>query len=244
MIRRKLEEIGSILYRNLCYPLVRIGTESRTRSIMKQGSYLNKGSVLEGNNYIGKNTCLSNVRVGYGSYVNNGCDMSNTRIGRYTSIGAGVTTELGSHPLDGKHVALHPAFYSSGAALGYSYAGRDTYKEMKYLDEEAHIQVMIGNDVWIGNRVSILEGVTIGDGAVVAAGALVAGDLEPYGIYAGVPARKIRSRFSGDRIKALLESKWWDLSEEEIKKLAAAGKFDDVDDFLNIGEAAGEAADE
>ena len=240
MIRRKLEEAGSVLYRNLCYPFVRMGVEARTHSIMKQGSYLNKGSVLEGNNYIGRNTCLSNVRVGYGSYVNSGCDMSNTRIGKYTSIGAGVTTELGSHPLDGKHAALHPAFYSTEAALGYSYAVRDTYKEMKYLDEKEHIQVVIGNDVWIGNRVSILEGVTIGDGAVVAAGALVAGDLEPYGIYAGVPARKIRSRFSGDRIKALLESKWWDLSEEEIKKLAAAGKLDDIDVFLNGGEAAGE----
>ena len=232
MIRRKLEEIGSILYRNLCYPFVRIGVESRTHSIMKQGSYLNKGSVLEGNNYIGKNTCLSNVRVGYGSYVNSGCDISNTKIGRYTSIGAGVTTELGSHPLDGEHVALHPAFYSSKAALGYSYANRDTYKEMKYLDEEKNIQIMIGNDVWIGNRVSILEGVTIGDGAVVAAGALVTKDLEPYGIYAGVPAGKIRSRFSDDRIKVLLERKWWDLSEEEIKKLAVAGRFDDIDYFL------------
>ncbi|MBR6486041.1 MAG: hypothetical protein IKT17_05045, partial [Lachnospiraceae bacterium] len=94
MIKRKLEEIGSALYRNICYPFVRMGVESRTRSIIRQGSYLDKGSVLEGRNYIGRNVRLSNVRVGYGSYVNNGCDISNVRIGRFTSIGSRVTTEL------------------------------------------------------------------------------------------------------------------------------------------------------
>lgn len=231
MIRRKLEEIGSMIYRHICYPFVRIAIETRTKSIMKQGSYMNRGSVLEGRNYIGRDTSLSNVRVGYGSYVNSRSDISNTRIGKYTSIGAGVTTELGSHPLDGKHVALHPAFYSGKAALGYSYATSDSYDEMKYIDEKSHIQVIIGNDVWIGNNVSILEGVTIGDGAVVAAGSVITKDIEPYGIYAGVPAKKIRSRFAEDEIDRLLKIKWWDKREEEIHNMAEAKMFDDIKTF-------------
>lgn len=232
MLKRKLQEIGSILYRNICYPFVRMRTESGTGSIMKQGSYLNKGSVLEGRNYIGRDTRLSNVRVGYGSYVNNLCDLSNARIGRYTSIGTRVTTELGSHPLDGKHAALHPAFYSSAGALGYTYSDKDTYTEMKYLDEGSGIQVIIGNDVWIGNNVSILEGVTIGDGAVIAAGAVVTQDIEPYAIYAGVPARRIRDRFTGDKADSLLKLKWWDMEEDMIKGLVNKGLFDDVDRLL------------
>ena len=48
--------------------------------------------------------------------------------------------------------------------------------------------VRIGDGAWIGAGATILPGVTIGDGAVVAAGAVVRGDLEPHGLYAGVPA--------------------------------------------------------
>ncbi len=53
----------------------------------------------------------------------------------------------------------------------------------------------IGNDVWIGYGAIIMQGVTIGDGVIVAAGAVVVKDMEPYCIYGGNPARKIRERF-------------------------------------------------
>ncbi|CAN5330616.1 N/A [soil metagenome] len=52
--------------------------------------------------------------------------------------------------------------------------------------------VNIEDGVWIGANVTILPGVTIGRGAVVAAGAVVANDLEPNGLYAGVPAVRKR----------------------------------------------------
>jgi acetyltransferase-like isoleucine patch superfamily enzyme len=199
---------------------------------MESGSYLNKGSVLEGRNYIGRDTCLSNVRVGYGSVVNRECDLANTVIGKYTSLGSRVTTELGSHPLDGRHVALHTAFYSTAAVHGYTYAVKDTYSDEKYLDENKHVQVVIGNDVWIGNNVSIVEGATIGDGAAIAAGSVVTGNIDPYGIYGGVPAKKIRSRFPDDSIASLLKSKWWDKDESELRSMTEAGLFDDVMDFI------------
>ena len=54
--------------------------------------------------------------------------------------------------------------------------------------------VHIGNDVWIGDRVMIMPGVHIGDGSVIGAGAVVTGDIPPYSIAVGVPARVIRSR--------------------------------------------------
>ena len=232
MLKRKLREIGSILYRHICYPFIRMGLELKTRSVMEQGSYLNKGSVLEGRNYIGKDTRLSNVRVGYGSVVNRECDLANTVIGRYCSVGSRIITELGSHPLDGKHVATHTAFYSTAAVHGYTYAKKDSYTDEKYIDETKHIQVVIGNDVWIGNDVIIVEGVTIGDGAAIAAGSVIVGDVEPYGIYGGVPAKKIKSRFPDETVKDLLMSKWWDKNEDEIKSLVQSGSFDDVDLFL------------
>jgi maltose O-acetyltransferase len=52
--------------------------------------------------------------------------------------------------------------------------------------------ICIGDGVWIGAGSLILPGVTVGDGAIIAAGAVVAHDCAPDGIYAGVPARRVK----------------------------------------------------
>jgi acetyltransferase-like isoleucine patch superfamily enzyme len=62
---------------------------------------------------------------------------------------------------------------------------------------------IIGDDVWIGYGSIILSGVHIGNGAIIAAGSLVVKDVEPYAIYGGVPAKKLKERFDTieDRIE-------------------------------------------
>jgi maltose O-acetyltransferase len=52
--------------------------------------------------------------------------------------------------------------------------------------------VTVGAGCWVGARCLILPGVTIGDGCIVAAGSTVRDDCEPNGVYAGVPARRVR----------------------------------------------------
>lgn len=52
--------------------------------------------------------------------------------------------------------------------------------------------ITVGDGCWIGARAVILPGVTIGDGCVIAAGAVVSKDCAPNGLYAGVPARRIK----------------------------------------------------
>jgi acetyltransferase-like isoleucine patch superfamily enzyme len=54
------------------------------------------------------------------------------------------------------------------------------------------LPVTIGSGCWIGARALILADVTIGDGCVIAAGAVVTSDCAPDGLYAGVPARRVR----------------------------------------------------
>jgi acetyltransferase-like isoleucine patch superfamily enzyme len=54
--------------------------------------------------------------------------------------------------------------------------------------------IEIGDRVWIGSRATILKGVSIGEGAVVAAGSTVVGDVQPWSIVGGVPAKHIRER--------------------------------------------------
>ena len=56
--------------------------------------------------------------------------------------------------------------------------------------------VIIRKDCWIGANVTILKGVTIEEGCVVAAGSVVTKSTEKYGIYAGVPAKRIKDRFN------------------------------------------------
>lgn len=54
--------------------------------------------------------------------------------------------------------------------------------------------IRIGRDVWIGANAVVLAGVTIGDGAVIGAGAVVTHDVPAGEIWAGVPARRLRTR--------------------------------------------------
>ena len=77
--------------------------------------------------------------------------------------------------------------------------------------------IIIGNDVWIGYEALIMAGVSIGDGAVIGSRAVVTKDVPPYTIVGQVPARVIRKRFPEEVIAALLEMKWWDWPEDQIK---------------------------
>jgi maltose O-acetyltransferase len=81
--------------------------------------------------------------------------------------------------------------------------------------------VVIENDVWVGTGAIILKGVTIGRGAIIAAGAVVTGNVPPYAIYGGIPAKLLKFRWDMENI-AELEKKLYPLEEridiEDLKK--------------------------
>jgi maltose O-acetyltransferase len=52
--------------------------------------------------------------------------------------------------------------------------------------------ITVGDGCWIGARAVLMPGVTIGNGCVIATGAVVNKDCAPNGLYAGVPARRIK----------------------------------------------------
>lgn len=54
-------------------------------------------------------------------------------------------------------------------------------------------KIIIESDCWIGANATILGGVKIGQYSIVGAGSVVTTDVDSYSIYAGVPARKLRS---------------------------------------------------
>lgn len=95
--------------------------------------------------------------------------------------------------------------------------------------------VTIGNDVWIGDNVTIFGGVNISDGAVIGAGSIVTKSVEPYSIYAGVPAKRIKYRFSEEIRNKLMGLPWWNLSDkyiQTISNLLVNGRG--LDDLLKI----------
>lgn len=115
------------------------------------------------------------VYMGEGSVANVGLipitgGNSRALIGRNVSIAPNVTLVLSSAPNNG--VELN----------GFAYV-----KE-RLTDHKA---IVIRDEAWIGTNVTILPGVTVGRCAVIGAGCILTRNADDYGIYAGVPGRKV-----------------------------------------------------
>lgn len=124
--------------------------------------------------YFGSNVSLSKDLIsGRYSYIgNNSRVYPKVEIGDFTMLANNVSIIGGDH-----------LYQKAGIPIIFS--GRDELKKTR-----------IGKDVWIGAFVKIVTGVTIGDGAIIAMGAVVTKDVEPYSVYGGVPAKKIKPRFN------------------------------------------------
>jgi chloramphenicol O-acetyltransferase type B len=129
-------------------------------------------------------------------------------IGSFCSIGSGAAFIMaGNQGHRSDWISTFPFFWMpempafAGAANGFQPAG-DT---------------VIGNDVWIGTEAIVMPGVRIGDGAVIGARAVVTNDVEPYAIVGGNPAKVIRKRFGDPDIARLLELRWWDWSDDDLR---------------------------
>lgn len=67
-------------------------------------------------------------------------------------------------------------------------AGEDSARAGRVMTEPISIEA----GCWVGARVTVLPGVVIRKGCVIAAGAVVVHDTDPHGLYAGIPATRIR----------------------------------------------------
>lgn len=201
-------------------------TKFRYDVLFGRSSYVNLNTYFEGGNVLSNNVECTNSWIGFGSYIANNSKISSTKIGRFCAIGNNVHTCLGAHPTE-RFVSIHPAFFSVKKQAGFSFIQRQRFQEHKFIGDDNKWVCIIGNDVWIGNNVSIMDGITIGDGAIIGLGSVVTGDVEPYSINVGVPAKKIGYRFTGDERRFLLKFKWWEKDVKWIKK--NANLFDDIE---------------
>lgn len=77
--------------------------------------------------------------------------------------------------------------------------------------------IIVDDDVWIGFGATVLSGVHIGKGAVIAAGAVVTRDVEPYCVVGGIPAVRIKYRFSQELISKLMKVDYSQFTIEKIR---------------------------
>ena len=132
-------------------------------------------------------------------------------IGRFCSIACG-------HALKSLSTYTFPIFFDEW--------GLDAKNIRDAWDNKG--DTVIGNDVWIGYEAIIMPGVKIGDGAIVGTRAVVTGDVPPYTIVGGVPARPIRKRFDDETIRRLEALRWWDWDEEKLRRNLSAIQSGDL----------------
>lgn len=164
---------------------------------------------------------LINVEINDYSYISGNSRISNTKIGKFCSIGPNLTSGWGIHPING--ISTSPVFYSQNKIFGFSLS-----KENKTIERK---EIKIGNDVFIGMNATILDGVTIEDGAIIGAGAVVSKNIPPYAIAVGCPIKIMKYRFTERQIESLLSIKWWNFSEEKLTDIEK--DFFDIDSFIN-----------
>jgi len=168
--------------------------------------------------------------IGRYSYIQSYSKLLRTKVGRFCSIADNVRSGFGQHPIS--MVSTFPSFYqnTSNILKHTIYEGSCKFDLYKKSNVDNRFIVTIGNDVWVGSHVLIMDGISIGDGAIIGAGAVVTKNIEPYAIYAGVPAKFIRYRFSKEIREKLLSIQWWNKDDDWIRSNCEL--FENVEEFI------------
>lgn len=84
----------------------------------------------------------------------------------------------------GSHAIVSQGAYICGATHLYN---ETSFRLVSY-------PMRFGAHSWICARAMVSPGVNVGEGAILGLGSVATKDLEPFGIYAGAPARKVKQR--------------------------------------------------
>ena len=156
-------------------------------------NWLDQTENINGKFYIGKYSGF-----GVGSIAKYDAGLQNLHVGRFVAGGLRLKFLLnGQHEMRTISTAMF-----SVLGMGLKNAAQPQYADS-----------IVKNDVWIGDEMMMLGGGIIENGCVIGARALLPPNFrsEPYGIYAGTPAKLIRFRFSEKVREALVNLAWWEM---------------------------------
>lgn len=120
----------------------------------------------------------------------------NFYIGKFSQIECDA--EIGNHVMLANFVALIGRYDHNYQQVGVPMRLASAIRSPEYNWLGLNEKIVIEDDVWVGFGAILLSGVRVGKGSIIAAGSIVTKDVEPYSIYAGVPARKVGNRFASD----------------------------------------------
>ena len=141
--------------------------------------------------------------IGNYNYIGSNSIISSASIGNYCSIAPNVLIGPANHPLE--YISTSSHLFNKSTKFEF-----DMFKK----------KTRIGNDVWIGANVVVLQGVTIGDGAVIGANSFVNKDVPAFSVFAGCPAKFIKSRFNEEEASKIISSKWWESKPKDALIIA------------------------
>ena len=158
---------------------------------------------------VGEGSRIVNSRFEDYAYCDRQADIANTTVGKFANIAAMTRIGPTDHPMD--HASLHHFLYRS------AYYWDDATDDADFFARRAARRTTLGPDCWIGHGAIIKPEVTVGAGAVVASGAVVTKDVAPYMIVAGVPAVRLRERFTKAVADRMIALAWWDWDHARLR---------------------------
>lgn len=132
-------------------------------------------------------------------------------IGKYSIIE--TDCHIGNGVIIANHVGIVGRYDHNYQEIGTLVRNASSIRDDDYNWKGLGQITEIGDDVWIGFGSIVMGGVKIANGTIIGAGSVVTHDTEPYSIYAGVPAKKIRDRFDS---KEDLEAHLWAIDKKRV----------------------------
>jgi acetyltransferase-like isoleucine patch superfamily enzyme len=186
-----------------------------TTILRVRGVRVGKNFYIQGSPYLKIRGRAQDIVIGNNVTINGDIDLRNRERGRIV-IEDGVTFDTGCRLVAANNSEL---VFRQGCAIacycifncgigitvgedsrlaGFCYLQDANYglRRSLSLKEQplTYGKIDLGREVWLGAHVVVLKGVLIGDGAVVGSNAVVTKNLDAYGIYGGVPAKRIGER--------------------------------------------------
>lgn len=174
---------------------------------LKPGDQLYFDDAVEVEPYIGIHGGNVICAMGFLSFTNSNVPPDLT-IGRYCSLGAGLSFPRYRHPIE--HLSTSSFTHDPHTDIVVRAIRDRKPGYANFFPNPQRGPVTIEHDVWVGQDVTIVPGITLGTGCVVAANSVVTKSVPAYTLVGGNPAQTIRLRFEPDVIDGLLASRWWE----------------------------------
>lgn len=167
----------------------------RRKTFMKsklQRIFINLASIMPMNIGV-KLYKLCGIQIGEGTTISRGFYLDRSEglsIGHNCFLNYGISCICGSEQ-GGGTISIGNNVYL-GPNVSMCCASHDIGKHHQRAGKNIYGPIVISDGCWIGMHAKILANVTIAEGCVIAAGAVVTKSTTPDGLYAGVPAKRIK----------------------------------------------------